>query len=266
MDLYTFTTGTTPLLVSIPHAGTYLPDAIAATLTPAARPLPDTDWHLPRLYDFLPRMGASVLTATHSRCVIDLNRDPSGKPLYPGASNTELCPTALFDEQAVYHDGTAPDAAAIAARRKTYWAPYHQRLSAELDRVRAEFGIAILFDAHSIRSVVPRFFEGRLWDINIGTADGRAAPPDLGERLLALCKAEAAYTSVLDGRFKGGYITRHYGRPDDNIHAVQLELAECTYMQEEAPYTYDPARAAHLTPLLEAFVGVMLDWAREHQS
>ena len=254
--------GSAPLLVSMPHVGTQLPDDIAMRLTPAARSVPDTDWHLPRLYDFLGEIGASVLRATHSRFAIDLNRDPSGTPLYPGASNTELCPTALFDESAVYVSGTGPDEREIAQRRTTIWDPYHRELANELERLRSLHGIALLLDAHSIRSRVPRFFEGTLPDLNLGTGGGSSADPRLARTLLRVCESHARYTSVLDGRFKGGYITRHYGNPAAGVHAVQLEIAQCTYMDETPPFAFDEARAAALRPLLRAFVAAMLDFAK----
>ncbi|MEP6655684.1 MAG: N-formylglutamate deformylase [Betaproteobacteria bacterium] len=261
MEPFTFAQGRVPLLVSMPHPGTYIPESLAPDLTVEARGLPDTDWHVPRLYDFLDEIGASVLVATHSRYVIDLNRDPDGTPLYPGASNTELCPTALFNDRPIYLPGKAPGPGAIAARRDSVWAPYHRQLHQELQRLRARFGVAMLLDAHSIRSEVPRFFDGRLPDLNLGTSDGAAAHPALASQLLARCRQESRYTSVLNGRFKGGYITRHYGRPGDGIHAVQLELSERIYMQEDAPYAFDEALAAQLRPLLRSLSSMMAAWA-----
>src|SRR5215469_9562846 len=175
MEPFLFHAGTSPLLVSMPHIGTHIPLRLAENMTAAALALPDTDWHVDRLYDFLPALGASVLRATHSRYVIDLNRPPDGAVLYAGARNTELCPTSLFDDRPIYQEGQAPDSAAVAERRRAYWQPYHDRLAAELAAIKARHGYALLFDAHSIRSHVPRFFEGQLWDFNIGTGDGIAA-------------------------------------------------------------------------------------------
>ena len=261
MEPFTFTPGRLPLLVSMPHPGTYVPDAIANRLTTEARTLPDTDWHLPRLYDFVAAMGPSVLIATHSRYVIDLNRAPDGTPLYPGASNSELCPTTQFSEAAIYLPGREPDEREIETRRRTVWEPYHRRLADELQRLRATHGIALLFDAHSIKSEVPRFFSGRLPDLNLGTADGASADPELASRLLAVCASNGGYTSVLDGRFKGGYITRHYGRPSAGIHAVQLEIAERIYMDEAPPFRFDEPLAKALRPLLRSFIATMLAWA-----
>ncbi|MEO8132425.1 MAG: N-formylglutamate deformylase [Betaproteobacteria bacterium] len=260
MNPYEFRRGAAPLLVSMPHCGTFIPPALAADMTPAALEVPDTDWHLPQLYDFVAGLGASTLAATHSRYVIDLNRAPDGAVLYPGASNTELCPTTRFDFAPVYRDGRAPDGATIAGRVDTYWRPYHAALEAEITRIRAQHGYALLFDAHSIISVCARFFEGRLNDLNLGTGGGTSCDPALGERLFAQAQRDSAFTSVLNGRFKGGYITRHYGRPDAGIHGVQLELATCTYMQERLPFPFDEGRANAVRPVLRGIVEAMLAW------
>ncbi|MBX6322448.1 MAG: N-formylglutamate deformylase [Rhodospirillaceae bacterium] len=260
MDIFRFSEGRTPLLVSMPHVGIHIPDALRPRLTPAALAVPDTDWHVDRLYDFLAELGAGVLRATHSRYVIDLNRDPSGQPLYPGARNTELCPTTLFDDSPVYRPRAAPDEAEVQWRLETWWRPYHARLQAELDRLKAHFGYAVLFDAHSIRSRVPRFFEGRLPDLNLGTAGGSSAAPELIASAVDAARASPAYCAVLDGRFKGGYITRHYGRPQEGVHAIQLELAQMTYMDEDPPYAFREDLAAGLRPVLRGVIEALLDW------
>jgi N-formylglutamate deformylase len=256
--------GSVPLLVSMPHAGTDVPARIAAGMTEAALRLADTDWHLEQLYDFLDALGASVLVATHSRYVIDLNRPPDNASLYPGQDTTGLCPVDTFDREPVYLDGMPPDDAEIRRRIDDYWAPYHAALEAELERMRDAHGIAMLWDAHSIRSVVPRFFQGRLPDFNLGTGDGSSCDPALADRLLAAAAQAPQFRAVLNGRFKGGYITRRYGRPERNIHAVQLELAQSTYMQEAWPYAFDEALAAGVRPSLQRFIDVMLDHARRH--
>jgi N-formylglutamate deformylase len=258
MEPYLFQAGTSPLLVSMPHVGTHIPPGLAKGMTAAALELPDTDWHVDRLYDFLPALGAGVLRATHSRYVIDLNRSPEGEALYPGARNTELCPTSLFDDRPIYRQGHAPDAAAIAERRAAYWQPYHDRLAAELAAIKARHGYALLFDAHSIRSHVPRFFEGRLWDINLGTGDGITASPAIAEAAAAAARAAAGYSSILNGRFKGGYITRHYGRPAAGIEALQLELSQIVYMEEELPFRFRDDRAAGIRPHLRRVLDAML--------
>lgn len=258
---FTFHRGTRPLLVSMPHIGTHVPAALSARLTPQARELHDTDWHLARLYAFAVDMGASVLQATHSRYVIDLNRPPDGASLYPGQSVTGLCPTDMFDAAPLYADGAAPTEAEVAERREALWQPYHAQLTGELARLRAAHGVAVLWDAHSIRSVVPRFFEGRLPDFNLGTADGASCAPALANRLLAIAQAQPGYTAVLNGRFKGGHITRHHGNPAQNVHAVQLEMTQCTYMQEAMPFDYLPPRAERVQPTLRALLQTALDWA-----
>jgi N-formylglutamate deformylase len=245
----------------MPHCGTYLPPTLRPRLTDAAQALPDTDWHVDRLYDFAAGLGAGILRATHSRYVIDLNRPPDDRPLYPGASNTELVPTTLFDEGPVYRPGAAPDAGEAAERLAGYWRPYHERLAAELAALHDRFGVALLFDAHSIRSVVPRFFAGRLPDLNLGTGDGRSAAADLTDSLVEAASKTETYSTVLNGRFKGGYITRTYGRPAAGIHAVQLELSQATYMDEDPPYAFRDDRAAALRPVLRRLLEALLKWS-----
>src|SRR5690625_5174320 len=218
-------------------------------MTPEAQALPDTDWHLEELYDFLDELGASSIAATHSRYVIDLNRDPAGKPLYPGARNTELCPTTTFAESAIYREGEAPDAAEVEQRRRLWWQPYHDKLAATLEALRGEFGQVLLWDAHSIRSRVPRFFAGQLPDLNLGTGDGVTAQAALLQAV-AEAASEATYSQVINERFKGGYITRHYGQPDQGIQAIQLELSWATYMEEEAPFRFLPEKAQRIRPVL----------------
>ncbi len=263
---FLFHQGAAPLLISMPHVGTHLPPAIAARLTPEARQVPDTDWHLERLYGFARDLGASTLVATHSRYVVDLNRPPDGASLYPGQSVTGLCPVDTFDATPLYVEpADVPSDAEIAARRDAYWEPYHAQLRAELERIRATHGVAVLWDAHSIRSVLPRFFEGRLPDLNLGTADGASCDPALAQALLAEARAAAGYSAVLNGRFKGGYITRHYGAPARNIHAVQLELTQCSYMQESLPFAYLPEVAADVQPYLRRMVETALAFAQSRR-
>jgi N-formylglutamate deformylase len=254
---FRFRQGSRPLLISMPHVGTHVPPALAARLTDEARRVPDTDWHLERLYDFADALGASVLVATHSRFVIDLNRPPDGASLYPGQSVTSLCPVDLFDDQPLYRDPSdGPGEVEIAARRDAIWQPYHAQLAQELARLKAVHGLAALWDAHSIRSVLPRFFEGQLPDLNLGTANGASCDPSLAEQLLAIGQQAPGYTAVLNGRFKGGHITRQYGHPAQGIHAVQLEMTQSSYMQESWPFDYLPEVAAgvqpHVRRMLEA--------------
>jgi N-formylglutamate deformylase len=261
--LFQFHPGTQPLLVSIPHMGTYVPPSIATRLTDEARRVPDTDWHLDRLYAFARELGASVLQATHSRYVVDLNRPPDNASLYPGQATTSLCPDATFDGTPVYREGQGVDDAEMAERRETWWRPYHQQLRGELDRIRAQHGVAMLWDAHSIRSVLPRFFEGKLPDFNIGTAKGTSCAPQLGQRILELAQAVPGHTAILNGRYTGGYITRQYGNPQAGIHAVQLEMTQCSYMEEQWPFEYRPARADVVQPHLRQMLEAMLGFARD---
>jgi len=256
-----FRQGTRALLISMPHVGTHVPPALAARFAPEARGVPDTDWHLERLYDFADALGASVLVATHSRYVIDLNRPPDGSSLYPGQSVTGLCPVDTFDATLVYRDPSdLPGEAEVAARREAIWRPYHAKLSEELARIRSAHGVAALWDAHSIRSVLPRFFEGRLPDLNLGTADGASCDTRLAERLLAIGREAQGYSAVLNGRFKGGHITRHHGNPGAGVHAVQLEMAQCSYMQEQPPFGYLPAVAAGIQPTLRRMLEAVLEF------
>jgi len=258
VPLFTLQQGTAPLLISMPHVGTMIPADIAATMTPAARRVDDCDWHLDRLYAFAARLGASLLTPSCARYVIDLNRPPDGASLYPGRDTTGLVPLDTFAREPLYDAGRAPDAAEIARRLDTYWQPYHEALVAELGVLRARHARVLLWEAHSIRSELPRFFDGRLPDFSFGTADGASALPGLADELQTIVAGYGGYTAVANGRFKGGYIARAYGKPDDGVHAVQLELAQCTYMDEAPPYAYDDARAAQVAPLIESVVQAAL--------
>jgi N-formylglutamate deformylase len=236
--------------MSIPHLGTAVPGPIGARLTDAGRALPDTDWALDRLYDFGADLGLYVITPVYSRYVVDLNRPPDGAALYPGANNTELVPTTTFRDEAIYLDGEAPDAAESAQRNETYWLPYHRQLEQTLGDLRRRHGEVVLFDCHSIRSQVPRFFDGRLADFNLGTVAGRSCSPALRDALAARLGAERPFTLAVDGRFQGGYITRHYGDPANGVHAFQMELSQATYADPEAPFTFSEARARTVRPVL----------------
>ncbi len=239
--------GDGPIVLGFPHVGTHVPPDIAAALNDEGRLLRDTDWHVDALYaDLIP--GLTTVRATFHRYVIDANRDPSGDSLYPGQTTTGLVPATTFDNAPIWAE--PPDAAETARRLTAFHAPYHAALGAELDRVRAHHGVAILYDCHSIRSVIPWLFEGTLPDLNIGTDTGRTCAPQIEAAVHELAAA-SPYSSVLNGRFRGGWTTRHYGRPADGIHAIQMELAQCTHLaREEPPFALDPARAAALRPLL----------------
>jgi N-formylglutamate amidohydrolase len=257
--IYSLTPGETPLLISVPHAGTAIPQSISDRLVDEARGTPDADWHVDRLYGFARELGAGLLVANYARYVIDLNRPPDDQSLYPGQATTGLCPTEFFDGRPLYRAGQEPDADERAERRANYWQPYHDRLAEALADIRARHGHAILYDAHSIRSVVPRLFDGQLPDLNLGTAKGESCAPGLTQ---AVAKAMAAgpFSHVVDGRFVGGYITRHYGRPADGIHALQMELAQRQYMDEEPPFTYRPERAERLQATLRDMLQAALGW------
>ncbi|MDR6493835.1 N-formylglutamate deformylase [Paraburkholderia terricola] len=251
--------GSLPLLISIPHLGTQIPADIAATMTPVAQRTDDCDWHLDRLYAFAKRMGASILAPTYARYVIDLNRPPDGANLYPGQDTTGLLPVDTFDKAPLYLEGHLPSEAEVARRRDAYWKPYHDALKNELAALKARHGKVLLWEAHSIRSHVPRFFEGRLPDFNFGTSNGANAVAGLAEELAAVVERHGEYSAVANGRFKGGYITRQYGQPSQDVHAVQLELSQITYMEERFPYAYDETLAASVEPLLEALVTTALE-------
>lgn len=258
---FDFQQGTLPLLVSMPHPGTLLTPAIASGLTPRAQRLEDTDWHIPELYQPIAEMGASTLCARYSRYVVDINRPSDDKPLYSTAT-TGLFTDIFFDGEPIFEQGREPDAATKADILNTLWQPYHQQLADELMRLQDKFGYALLLDAHSIKSVVPRLFEGRLPDLNFGTAEGASCSPQLSQSLLACCEDFPQYSRVLNGRFKGGYITRHHGNPEQHIHAVQLEMAQCCYMDEES-FEYLPEKAGQIQQLLERLVATALRWGKE---
>ncbi|MEO7326398.1 MAG: N-formylglutamate deformylase [Dokdonella sp.] len=243
MDTYTLHRGTAPLLISLPHDGTALPEEIAARMTPHARRVPDTDWHVSRLYAFARELGASMIVPTFSRYVVDLNRPSDNASLYPGQNTTGLCPIVQFSGEPIYQAGAEPRSEEIAARVEKYWQPYHAALAGEVARLRQAHDRVVLWEGHSIRSVVPFLFDGRLPDFNLGTASGESCSPMLQRKLTGVLDAQSDYTHVANGRFKGGYITRNYGRPGEGINAVQLELTQLNYM-DEGSFEFDAARAA----------------------
>lgn len=258
-NVLTFKRGRVPLLISMPHAGLRLTPAVKSGLIDEAQSLPDTDWHIPRLYDFADELGASVVAAEYSRFVIDLNRPSDNKPLYAGAT-TGLYPETLFDGVPLFHE--RPSDAERARYLQEIWVPYHRTIEQELARLRDEFGYALLWDAHSIRSQVPHLFDGRLPDFNLGTFNGASCDPELARRLEGVCAGFDGYSHVLNGRFKGGHITRHFGDPANHIHAVQLELAQSTYMEEFEPFKYREDLAAPTQVVLKALLETLLEWGR----
>ena len=258
--VHTLQQGDTPLLISFPHVGTQIPPEAQARYTARSLEVEDTDWFLDRLYAFAGEMGATLLVPTHSRYFIDLNRPSENTPMYAGQNNTELCPTRHFSGDALYREGQTPDEAEIQRRVASHWRPYHDTLQAQLLRLRSAHGHVVLFDAHSIKSQLPWLFDGTLPQMNLGTVGGTSCAPGLRDPLAAVLAAQADYSHVVDGRFKGGHITRHFGKPQEGIHAVQLEMCWRAYMDELPPYRWHAERAASVTPLLRALVRVMLDW------
>ena len=257
---YTLHTGRTPLLISMPHVGTLLPADQLHRYTPRALDVEDTDWFLDRLYSFAADLGATLLVPRYSRYLVDLNRAPDNAPMYPGQNNTELCPTRHFTGDSIYLPGLAPDEAEIQRRVATYWQPYHHALQAQVAHLQAQHGHAVLFDAHSIKGTLPWLFDGALPDMNLGTAAGTSCAPALQQALAQVFAAHTAYSHIFNGRFKGGYITRQYGKPQNGVHTVQLEMAWRAYMDEAPPYRWHTQRAAAVTPLLQQMVQTLLHW------
>ncbi|HSN52498.1 MAG TPA: N-formylglutamate deformylase [Woeseiaceae bacterium] len=251
-DVYRFVAGDSPLLVSVPHDGRLIPDAQRARMTAAGLAIPDTDWHVAELYDFARELGASLLVAEYSRYVVDLNRPPDNGSLYAGQVSTGLCPQYTFAGEALYREDAPVPGAEVAERTGRYWRPYHARLELALDELRARHGCAFLWDAHSIPSRVPRLFDGELPVLNLGSFDDRSCDPGLAQALHGIATA-SPYESVLNGRFRGGYITRHYGKPANGVQAMQLELAQRAYMDEET-LQFDAARARRLRDTLRALL------------
>jgi formiminoglutamase len=262
MNPVTVTRGTSPLILALPHTGTFVPPELWAALNERGRRLTDTDWHLDRLYgDLIPE--ATIVVANFHRYVIDANRDPSGASLYPGQNTTSLCPLTDFDGHSIYEQGCGPDAGEIERRRSQFHGPYHAALSAEIERVGAIHGVAVLYDCHSIRSHIPFLFEGKLPDLNIGTNNGVTCPSAMEEAVADLCSNARGFTSVLNGRFRGGWTTRHYARPEKNIHTIQMELAQSTHLEAETtPFAYDQGKAARLRSLLKTILETLVAQAR----
>ncbi len=258
---FEFRAGSAPLLLSFPHSGTYLPPRVAATMTGAARAVPDTDWHLPRLYAFAEAFDVSMLVATHSRYAVDVNRPVDGPNVRQGERVTGVCPVETFDGAPI-HAGEPPDAGEVQARLDAIWHPYHRQLAAELARLRERHGVAVLWDAHSLRSRLPLYWEGKLTDLNLGTHQGASCDPALAEAVMREARAAPGFTASLNGRFTGGHITRHYGRPAQGVHAFQCEITQCSYMQEQAPFDYLPEVAARVQAPLRRMMEAALAFAR----
>ena len=256
-----------PLVIAFPHTGTEIPDDITSRLTSPWLARKDADWWIDQVYAFANTLGATTIRTPVSRSVIDVNRDPSGASLYPGQTTTELCPTTTFDGEALYRAGEDPDAAEIATRRTRWFDPYHAAIAAELKRLRDHHPRVVLYDAHSIRSHIPRLFNGELPQFNIGTNDGATCDAALSDTVTSVC-ARSAFSHVVNGRFKGGWTTRHYGRPADGVHAIQMELACRGYMAELPrptadtwPSPFDSGRAAPLRAVLHEILTAALAFA-----
>ncbi|SLN24313.1 N-formylglutamate amidohydrolase [Roseovarius gaetbuli] len=243
--------GGSPVVLGLPHTGAYVPADIRAKLNERGRGLADTDWNIHKLYaGLLP--GVTTVRATFHRYVIDANRDSSGESLYPGQNTTGLVPMTDFDGRDIWH--VPPSGGEVEHRREMFHAPYHAALNTEMARVKAIHGVAVLYDCHSIRSRIPFLFESTLPDFNIGTNDGTTCAPKIAEAVAAICEAAKGYSAITNGRFKGGWTTRHYGRPGEGLHAIQMELAQSTYMEEAPPWPYLHERADRLRPHLKSIL------------
>ena len=262
MSFLEITRADSPLVLGLPHTGTEVPSRILAGMNATGRALADTDWHIHDLYAGLADGVTTVRTKIH-RYVIDVNRDPAGVSLYPGQNTTTLCPLTDFDGRPIWQEGHIPDPAEVARRTADFHTPYHQALSDELARIKAIHGFAILYDCHSIRSQIPFLFDGTLPDFNIGTDGGKTCAPSVTAIVQDVCATAPGYRSVLNGRFKGGWTTRHYGRPADGIHAIQMELAQSTYMQAQPPWDYNPDRAGRLRHYLKPILENLIRWRPE---
>ncbi|WP_233235749.1 N-formylglutamate deformylase [Bordetella sp. LUAb4] len=258
-QIFHFERGTAPLLISIPHLGSLIADEQKPQMTETGLRSGDTDWHLDTLYSFARSIGASFLWARYSRYVVDLNRSPDDGNLYPGQTKTGLCPTLTFDGIPLYKDESVLTDAERARRVQTYWQPYHDQLRAEIDHLRAQHGKVMLWEGHSIASVLPRLFDGKLPDLNIGTAAGASCAPAMEQAIRARLEQGCPYTWAVNGRFKGGYITRQYGNPEQNVHAIQLEMCQSTYMDETYPYALRNDLASGVTPVVESLVRAAYD-------
>ena len=258
MDPFSIKRGEGPLVLAMPHTGTFVPPEVWADLNDRGRQLADTDWHLDRLYGGLVP-DATIIGANFHRYVIDANRDPSGASLYPGQNTTGLCPLTDFEGRPIYREGREPDEDEVARRLGLYHAPYHAALASELERVRQAHGIVVLYDCHSIRSRIAFLFDGQLPDLNIGTNNGVTCALAMEQAVARICSEAPGFTSVLNGRFRGGWTTRHYGRPEHGMHAIQMELAQHTHLKDEAaPFAYDARRADRLRPHLKAALEALI--------
>jgi N-formylglutamate deformylase len=257
-SVFRFESGPLPLLISVPHDGREIPDELQSRMTEAGLSIPDTDWHVAQLYEFARNMGANILIANQSRYVVDLNRSAEDVELYPGQVATGLCPEHTFSGAPIYSSGGV-DEAEKAQRLTDFWWPYHEKIRTTLDSLRAGHGVALLWDAHSIPSEVPRLFDGALPELNLGSNSGASCGPEI-EMAVANIAMQSDYSVVINGRFKGGHITRQYGDTRNDVHALQLEIAQRAYMNEETT-AFDTAKAKKLRDTLQKMLGAFLDAA-----
>jgi N-formylglutamate deformylase len=260
--------GDAPLIVSFPHTGTEIPAQIESRLVSPWLARKDADYWVDVLYDFAHDAGATTIRTALSRTVVDVNRDPSGASLYPGQTTTALCPLETFDGERLYKPDSEPDAAEIERRKQEYFAPYHHHLMSQAQRLRSKHDRIVIYDAHSIRSRVQRLFNGQLPQFNIGTNNGASCAAALTASVEKICAA-SAFNAVTNGRFRGGWITRHYGKPENGVHALQMELAMRGYLDEPKgalnehnwPAALDDAHAATLRVALRDILDSCLKFA-----
>ena len=263
MEVFEVTEGNSPLILAMPHTGTYVPEGVLKHLNEAGRTLRDTDWHIEKLYQGL-MPDVTIVRALFHRYVIDANRAPTDESLYPGQNTTGLCPTTDFDGKPIYLDEQEPEPEEIESRRNEFHTPYHRAIAKEIERVHARHGLVILYDCHSIRSHIPFLFEGKLPDFNIGTNNGTTCAKSMEISTSDICSSAQGFSSILNGRFKGGWTTRNYGQPDNNIHAIQMELAQSTHLAgEELPFDYSPQIAANIRPHLKNILEELTNQALE---
>jgi len=261
MDVFTVLPGDSPVVLAQPHGGIFVPEDLNNRLNSRGRGLDDTDWHITRLYEgLLP--SATVVKSNVHRYVIDANRDPAGHSLYPGQNTTTLCPLTDFDGADIWESGQQPSPDEIESRRQSFHAPYHAALAQELARVHAKHGIAVLFDCHSIRSTIPFLFDGELPIYNVGTNLGQTCDPEIERLTHQTCLTAQPDSTILNGRFKGGWTTRHYGQPQNHYHAIQMETSQRAYMDETAPWTFRPEKAAQPRAVLQDILTKLDQFAR----
>jgi len=255
--------GTTPLLISMPHNASEIPESVKKRMTSVGQRSIDSDWFVDKLYDFTEELGAHIIKPQFSRYYIDLNRNTTGENLYSGASSTELCPTTSFSGEALYLQNQEPTESEIQQRIESAWQPYHQQLKSTLEAIKEQHGFAILLDAHSIQSEVPRFFNGILPDFNFGTNSGASCSKALLDAVQQI--NFEPYSRVTDGRFKGGYITRNYGHPKNRIEAIQLELSQRTYMDEDT-LNWNNSKVEEVREQLKRLVSCLINYPCQIQA